>query len=578
MSGDVDPKPGFIRTYVFSTDHKMIAKQYLFLGIFYLLIAGLFAVQIRMQLAHPDAEAPLIGKALWPQTDGKMPPEFYNMLFTMHGSLMVFFAITPIVIGAFGNFVIPLQIGAKDMAFPILNMLSFWVMFIGGIVMAASFFVPHGAATAGWTAYASLSSSSEVTSPILGHGQTFWLLGIAFAGTSSLMGGINYIVTVLNFRCRGMKLLRMPLTTWGLFFTAILNVLWVPVVAAALFMVLVDRLFGTSFFMAGPLASVEGGQPLLYQHLFWGFGHPEVYILILPVWGLVGDLLSVFSRKPAFGYKATVYSMATIVILSQIVWGHHMFTSGMNPLLGHVFVFLTITISVPTSIFFLNWLATLWRGAIRLTEPMLYALGIVFVFCIGGLTGLFNALQALDIYVHDTYFVVGHFHYTLAASVLFGVFAGIHYWFPKMFGRNMNARMAKVHFCLTFIFLNCVFFSMMYVGAGGHMRRISDPTTYTFLKDFQVWNRFMGYSTLALAAAQLLFAWNFFHSLFFGKKAQQNPWQANTLEWSAPTPPPHGNFLSPPKVARGPYEFNSPLSGDRDWLMQDDPAATASDS
>lgn len=563
-----DHAHGFIRTYIFSLDHKMIAKQYLLLGIFFLLVAGLMALMIRAKLAYPGEEFPLVGNWFWSASKGVMPAEFYNSLFTNHGALMVFFAITPIVIGMFGNFVVPLQVGARDMIYPLLNLLSFWVLFAGALLMLISFHMPAGGAGAGWTVYAPLSSN---TVALGGWGQSLFVLGIAFAGTSSLMGGINIIATVLNNRCQGLGLLQVPLATWGLFFASVLNVLWVPVVAVALFMVFLDRTTGTNFFVPE-----KGGQVLLYQHLFWGFGHPEVYILILPVWGLVGDLLAVFSRKPAFGYKATVYSMASIVCLSQIVWGHHMFTSGMNPLLGKGFVVLTIAISVPTAIFFLNWLGTLWRGSIRFTPPMLYCIGIIFVFAIGGLTGLFNALQALDIHLHDTYFIVGHFHYTMAASVLLGGFAGIHYWFPKLFGRRMNDTLGVIHFFLTFILINVVFAAMMYVGLGGHPRRISDPSTYRFLDPFKPTNIMMYHAAMALGLSQLIFAWNFFYSLFKGKPATDNPWEASSLEWATVTPPPHGNFAVAPIVYRGPYEFSSPEAGPNGFILQNTvPAGSA---
>lgn len=558
---------GFISRYIFSTDHKTIAKQYLFLGLFFMVIAGAFAVLIRWQLAYPFKEIPILGRLVWSGSGNVMPPEAYTMLFTMHGMIMVFFAVTPILIGSFGNFLIPLQIGARDMAFPILNMLSFWVQFVGGVIIIASFFVPGGAGSAGWTVYAPLSSSPSAT---IGWGETLFILGLALAGTATMMGAINYVTTTLNLRAEGMHLMRLPLTVWGLFFSAILSILWIPIVAVALFMVLFDRVFGTSFFIAGPLAPYPGGQPLLYQHLFWGFGHPEVYILILPVWGIVGDLLSVFSRKPAFGYKATVLSMGTIVALSSIVWGHHMFTAGITPLLGQAFMLLTITISVPTAVFFLNWLATLWRGSIRLDTPMWFTLGVVFVFSIGGLTGLFHALQAFDVYIHDTYFVVGHFHYTLAASVFFGAVGGLYYWFPKMFGREMNDTLGKIHFFLTFILLNCIFFTMMWVGLGGHMRRIADPTAYEFLKPLQPKNVFMGWCAIALGLSQLIFVYNFFSSLFGRRVAAKNPWEAASLEWSAPSPPPHGNFLTPPVVYRGPHDFSDPSRPSRDWTMQDE--------
>ncbi len=556
---------GFIRRYVFSTDHKMIAMQYLFTGVLFLFLAGAFALLIRWQLAYPGQPVPLIGFLF---EGGTISNDTYNVLFTMHGTMMVFFAITPIVIGAFGNYLIPLSIGAEDMAFPKLNMLSYWMVVPGSLILLVSLFLGDGGAAGGWTAYPPLSASTSVELGLSQkHGQTLWILAIVFIGTSSLMGGINYIATVLNMRCPGMTLMRMPLTIWGLFYTSILNVLWVPVVAAALIFLLLDRVAGTTFFMAGPLAPQQGGQPLLYQHLFWGFGHPEVYILILPVWGIVADILATFSRKPAFGYKATVYSMGIIVTLSQVVWGHHMFTSGMNPLVGKAFMFLTLTISIPSAIFFLNWLGTIWQGSLRLTTPMLFALGIVFVFGIGGLTGLLNAVQTIDVYIHDTYFVVGHFHFTLAASVLFGAFAGIYFWYPKMFGKHMSEFWGKVHFWGSFIFLCAVFGAMFRLGIGGHMRRIANPNNYDFLKEIQHWNVYAGWATLGLVVTQLPFAINFFGSLFRKTPASENPWEACTLEWTAPSPPGHGNFASTPVVYGGPHEYSVP-GMEQDFRLQ----------
>ena len=560
----------FWRRYVFSTNHKVIAVQYLFTGVLFLAFGGLMALLIRWQLAYPWQPIPLIGKLLFPGSGGAVTPEAYPMLFTMHGGIMVFFAMTPILLGAMGNYTIPLEVGVRDMAFPRLNMLSYWLLVLGSALILLSFVVPGGAAGFGWTIYTPLSSSTQV-SP--GWGQDLFILGLALDAVSILMGGLNYITTIMQLRAPGLTLRRLPLTLWGLFYSAVLNTLWLPIVAAALFMVLCDRRLGTAFFVAGPLAPHEGGQVLLFQHLFWGFGHPEVYILILPVWGLVGDLLSVFSRKPAFGYKATVFSMLAITILSGVVWGHHMFTSGMNPLVGKAFMLLTITISVPTAIFFLNWLATLWRGAIRLTVPMLFALGVVFVFAIGGLTGLFNALQVFDVYIHDTYFVVGHFHYTLAASVLFGAYAFVYFWFPKIFGRQMSVWMGKLHFWLSFIFLNAVFFGMMVVGLHGHMRRIADATTYEFLKPMQTWNVWIGWAALGLGLAQLLFFHNFFRSLLKGKTAPANPWQAGSLAWTVSSPPPEHNFEERPRIFCGPHEYGVPELPNGDWLVQTDPRA-----
>lgn len=563
-------KKSFIRKYIFSIDHKVIGIQYLITGLLFLAIGGFLAFLIRWQIAYPWKPIPFLGNLLFSELGGIMPPEFYNMLFTMHGGIMVFFAVTPIVLGALGNFTIPLEIGARDMAFPRLNMVSFWSLFLGGILILVSFFVPGGAAGTGWTIYPPLSSSMK-TSP--GLGTDLFILGLVFDAVSIMAGGINYIVTIFNLRAKGMTMMRLPLTSWGLFFSSVLNTIWFPLAAAALFMILFDRRLGTAFLTAGPLAPREGGQVLLYQHLFWGFGHPEVYILILPIWGLVGDLLATFSRKPAFGYRATVTSMCIITILSGIVWGHHMFTSGMNPLVGKAFTFLTITISVPTAIFFLNWLGTIWRGSLHLETPMLFVLGIVFVFAIGGLTGLFHALQAFDVYIHDTYFVVGHFHFTLAASVLFGVFAFIYFWFPKMFGKQLNLRLGQIHFWLSFVFVNIIFFSMMRVGLAGHMRRIADPTAYEFLKPYQSWNVFMGWAALGLILSQFIFLFNFISAFFSKNKIGSNPWNCATLAWITSSPPHEHNFEQVPTVYCGPHEYSAPQLKGKDFISQSDPQA-----
>ena len=559
-------KPSFISHYIFSLDHKMIGRQFLFVGLLMLMIGGILAMLVRWQLAWPESPVPGLGfisePYIYPGPNGGgiIPPQTYNALFTMHATIMIFFVVMPIMVGTFGNFLIPLMIGAGDMAFPKLNMLSFWVGAISGVVMLSSFFVPGGPAAGGWTGYATLSAKAQYTG--VEWGQHLWIIALMLNGVSSLMGAINYITTVVNMRAPGMGYFRMPLTVWSLFITAILLLLALPVLTAALAMLLFDRMAGTSFFLPE-----GGGEPLLWQHMFWFFGHPEVYILVLPAMGITSDLLSTFSRKPIFGYHAMAFSMIAIAGLSWIVWGHHMFISGMNPLLGTAFMMTTMVIAVPSAIKVFNWLGTLWGGSIRLTVPMLFALGFVSNFLIGGLSGIFMASTPVDIFIHDTYFIVAHFHYVVA-GIIFALFAAVYYWFPKMFYRNMNQTLGKVHFVLTYIFFNGAFFPMHFLGVGGHMRRIYNPLQYEFITPMHDWNIFITWSALILGASQLFFLGNFFWSLFAGKKAEQNPRQANTLEWSAPTPAPHGNFLTTPTVYRGPYEYSSPEVTE-DWLPQD---------
>ena len=556
----------FWSTYVFSTDHKMIGRQFLFLGLFMLLIGGLLAMMIRWQLAWPETAVPGLNfipePYIYPgeKGGGIIPPQTYNAIFTMHATIMIFFVVMPIMVGSFGNFLIPLMIGTRDMAFPKLNMLSFWVGAVSGVVMLASFFVAGGPAASGWTGYATLSAKAQYTG--VDWGQNLWVISLIILGVSSLMGSINYITTIVNMRAPGMSYFRMPLTVWSLFITAILLLLALPVLTAALGMLLFDRTLGTSFFLPE-----GGGEPLLWQHMFWFFGHPEVYVLVLPAMGVTSELLATFSRKPIFGYHAMAFSMIAIAFLSWIVWGHHMFISGMNPLLGTAFMMTTMVIAVPSAIKVFNWLGTLWGGSIRLTSPMLFALGFVSNFLIGGLSGIFMASTPVDIFIHDTYYIVAHFHYVVA-GIIFALFAAVYYWFPKMFGRMMNEPLAKIHFVLTYIFFNGAFFPMHFLGVGGHMRRIYNPMQYEFIMPMQHWNVFITVSALILGASQIFFLVNFFWSLFAGKKAERNPWQANTLEWSAPTPPPHGNFEVQPVVYRGPYEYSSPEVKE-DWLPQD---------
>ena len=556
---------GFWRTYIFSLDHIMIGRQFLFFGLLMLIVGGLLAMMVRWQLAWPETVVPGLNWVPEPYMyEGIIPPQTYNALFTMHATIMIFFVVMPIMVGCFGNFLIPLMIGTRDMAFPKLNMLSFWVGAVAGVVMLSSFFVAGGPAAAGWTGYATLSARPQYTG--VQWGQNLWIISLLILGASSLMGSINYITTIVNMRAPGMSYFRMPLTVWSLFITAILLLLALPVLTAALAMLLFDRTLGTSFFLPA-----GGGQPLLWQHMFWFFGHPEVYILVLPAMGVTSDLLSTFSRKPVFGYHAMAFSMIALAFLSWIVWGHHMFVSGMNPLLGTAFMMTTMVIAVPSAIKTFNWLGTLWGGSIRFTAPMLFALGFVSNFLIGGLSGIFMASTPVDIFIHDTYYIVAHFHYVVA-GIIFALFGAVYYWFPKMFGRMMNEPLAKIHFVSTYVFFNLTFFPMHFLGVGGHMRRIYNPTQYEFLKPLQEWNVFITVSALLLGLAQLPFLINFFWSLFAGKKAERNPWHANTLEWVAPSPPPHGNFETQPVVYRGAYEYSSPEVKE-DWLPQDQPLA-----
>ena len=551
---------GFLRTYVFSTDHKMIARQFLFLGLFMLLIGGFLAMLIRWELGWPETPVPGL-RWLFRDTEGVIPPEVYNMLFTMHATLMIFFVVMPVMVGCFGNFLIPLMIGARDMAFPKLNMLSFWTGALSGVLMLAGFFVPGGHAAAGWTAYAPLSAVPQYSGVY--WGQNLWLISLFALGVSSMMGSINYITTLVNMRAPGMTLFRLPLVIWSLFVTAILLLLALPVLTSACAMLLFDRTLGTHWFDPS-----GGGEPLLWQHLFWFFGHPEVYILVLPAMGVTSDVLSTFSRKPIFGYHAMAYSMIAIAFLSWIVYGHHMFVSGMNPHLGTSFMLTTMVIALPSAIKSFNWLGTLWGGSLRFNTPMIHALAFLSTFTIGGLSGIFMASTPVDIFIHDTYFIVAHFHYVVA-GIIFAMFAAITYWYPKLFGRLMNDRIGQLHAILTFIFFNAVFFPMHFLGVGGMMRRIYNPTQYEFLQPLQPIGVFMSVCAFILGACQILFIGNFVGSLIWGRKAERNPWQANTLEWTAPSPPPHGNWgATIPTVYRGAYEYSSPEVTE-DFLPQD---------
>jgi len=567
------PEPGFIRKYIFSTDHKVIGIQFLITTMLMMLIGGALALGVRWQLAFPWESMPVVGKLVFTTESGQISPEFYTMLFTMHATVMIFLVIIPILAGAFGNFLIPLMIGADDMAFPTLNMLSYWFMPPAILCFMISFFVGGGPA-AGWTSYPILSALAEAA-PGSGWAQNWWLLGVTFVGVSSMMGSVNYMTTIINMRAPGMTLFRMPLTIWAMFITAILQAFALPVLTAAGFMLLGDRLLGTCFFVpAGVVVNnadptVGGGQPLLWQHLFWFYSHPAVYIMLLPAMGMVSDMLATMCRKPIFGYKPMVYSMSAIAGLGFVVWGHHMFTSGMNPALGMTFMVSTIMIALPSAIKTFNWIGTMWGGNIQFNTVFLNCAAFLSMFIVGGLSGIFMAAVPVDIYIHDTYFIVAHFHYVLFGATLFGVFAGIHFWFPKMFGRMMNEAVGKIHFALTFIGFNVTFFPMHLLGVAGMPRRYADPYMHNYLEHLLPMNKFMTMGALVMGFAQLLLIGNFLYSIFRGRKCNRNPWNANGLEWAAPSPPPHGNFDVPPVVYRGPYEYSSPLAPeDDDYLMQ----------
>jgi cytochrome c oxidase subunit 1 len=571
----------FVRKYIFSTDHKVIGKQYLAIALFWMLVGALTVVLIRWQLGWPGTPLPGSGwlsDEFWEGESwlaralphGVVAPEFYNKMFTMHGTIMVFFVAMPLLLGAFGNFLVPLMVGARDMVFPRLNMLSVWTLAVASVVLLVSFFVPGGAAAAGWTAYPPLSAVPRYSE--VDWGQNLWILALALEFTSFLMGGINMLTTTINLRAPGLSLFRLPLMVWFQCTAAVLFMLSVGPLIAGAVMLLLDRLAGTYFFLP-----TGGGQPLLWQHLFWFFGHPEVYVVMLPGLAMVLEILPVFSRKPIFGYHLILWATIAAGILSFIVWAHHMYQSGMDPRLAMPFSITTIIISVPFALMVFAMIATLWGGSISFPTPMLFALGTLGVFIVGGLSGIFNGSAPADIYIHDTYFVVAHFHYTLMSAVIFGGFAGLYYWFPKMVGRMLNEVLGKMHFWLTFIFFNLVFSVMHLVGVGGMMRRISDPLLYDFLKPLQPLNIFISVCAFLLLLGQLPFVINIFWSLFAGRRAPANPWQANTLEWSTASPPPYHNFDTIPAVHRGPYEYSAG-AGPEDWLPQDRPLVSGSSS
>ena len=554
----------FWRKYVFSLDHKVIARQYLSLGLFWAFAGGAMAYLMRWQLAWPESQVPLAGWIPEPlMYEGHMGPEFYNALITMHGTVMVFFVAMPILLAAFGNFLVPLMVGARDMAFPRLNMMSVWIFALASLVLLSSFFMPGGAAAGGWTSYPPLSAKAEYSG--VTWGVNLWLVAVALEFVSFLMGGINFLTTVINMRAPGLSMFRLPLFVWMQITAAVIFLLSVGPLIAGAVMLFMDRTLGTTFYLPE-----GGGQPLLWQHLFWFFGHPEVYVILLPGFGIILEIMAVFSRKPVFGYRPIIYATIVAGVLSFVVWAHHQFISGMDPRLAMPFSVTTILISVPFAFVIFAMIASLWRGSIQFTTPMLFAVGTLANFIVGGVTGIFNGSAPIDIYIHDTYFVVAHFHYTLFSVTFLAGFAGIYFWFPKMFGRMMNETLGKIHFALTLIFFNAAFVTMHLVGVGGMMRRIANPTQYEFLKPLQPLNIFITISVIGLLLGQVPFVVNFFWSLFAGPKAEENPWHANTLEWSTSSPPPHENFETIPVVYRGPYEYSLPGEAD-DWLAQDRP-------
>jgi cytochrome c oxidase subunit 1 len=568
-------KQSFITKYIFSQDHKTIAKQFLITGIAWAIVGALFSVLFRLQLGYPDQTFPfletLLGK--WGK-GGKIDPEFYYTAVTMHGTIMIFFVLTAGLSGTFANLLIPLQVGARDMASPFLNMLSYWFFFIAGIVMMSSLFLQTGAASGGWTSYPPLSALHDA-SPGSEKGVDFWLVSMALFIVSQLMGGLNYVSTILNMRTKGMSMTRLPLTVWALFFTAVLGILSFPVLLSSAILLLFDRNLGTSFYLsdiyvAGKILPNEGGSPILYQHLFWFLGHPEVYIVILPTMGIVSEVLSINSRKPIFGYMAMVGSLFAICILALLVWAHHMFVTGMNPFLGSVFVLLTLLIAIPSAIKVFNWITTIWRGNIRFTPATLFSIGFVSIFISGGLTGIWLGNSTIDIHVHDTYFIIAHFHLVMGVAAFFGMFAGIYHWFPKMFGRYMNNTLGYIHFWVTLVGAYLIFWPMHYMGLAGVPRRYLDFSLWQSFNQFSSLNKMISIVTIIVFAVSLMFVFNFFYSIFKGRKVRtRNPWDATTLEWTTPINPGHGNWEGDiPEVHRWPYDYGK---DGRDFIPQTEP-------
>jgi cytochrome c oxidase subunit 1 len=574
----------FWTNYIFSQDHKIIAKQFLITGIFWALLGGTLSVIFRLQLGFPDMNLDWLKPVLggWITPEGKLDPEFYLALVTMHGTIMVFFVLTAGLSGTFSNFLIPLQCGARDMASGFMNMLSYWFFFLSSVIMFVSLFISTGPAGGGWTIYPPLSALPQAIQGS-GLGMTLWLVSMALFIVSTLLGGINYITTVINMRTRGMSFTRLPLTIWAFFFTAIIGLLSFPVLFAAALLLIFDRSLGTSFFLSdiyigGEALPNMGGSPILFQHLFWFLGHPEVYIVLLPALGITSEIIATNSRKPIFGYKAMIGSMLFIAILSFIVWAHHMFVTGMNPFLGSIFMLLTLIIAVPSAVKIFNYVTTLWKGNLRFTPAMLFSIGLVSFFLTGGITGIFLGNSAVDIQLHDTYFVVAHFHLVMGSASFFGMLAGIYHWFPKMFGRMMDDRLGYIHFWITFIGVYLVFFPMHYIGIAGFPRRYYSFTNFETFTGFTDLNTLVSVAAILTLAAQFIFLFNFFYSIFRGRLAPANPWNATTLEWTTPRFPKHGNWPGEiPAVYRWPYDYSKPGSKE-DFIPQTIPFSETPES
>jgi cytochrome c oxidase subunit 1 len=570
-------KDTFITKYIFSIDHKMIAKQYLITGIIMGVIGVTMSMLFRMQLAWPEESFKIFNILLGDKwaPNGVMTNDIYLALVTIHGTIMVFFVLTAGLSGTFSNLLIPLQIGARDMASGFMNMVSYWLFFLSSVIMVCSLFIESGPANAGWTIYPPLSALPQAISGS-GLGMTLWLVSMAIFIASSLMGSLNYVVTVINLRTKGMSMTRLPLTIWAFFVTAIIGIVSFPVLLSAALLLIFDRSFGTSFFLsdiylAGEVLHYQGGSPVLFEHLFWFLGHPEVYIVILPALGITSEIIATNSRKPIFGYRAMIMSIIAIAFLSTIVWGHHMFISGMNPFLGSVFTFTTLLIAIPSAVKAFNYITTLWKGNLQFNPAMLFSIGLVSTFITGGLTGIILGDSTLDINVHDTYFVVAHFHLVMGISALYGMFAGVYHWFPRLFGRMLNKNLGYVHFWVTAICAYGVFFPMHFIGLAGLPRRYYTNTNFPLFDDLQNVNVLITTFALIGGVFQLVFLYNFFSSIFYGKKSVQNPWKSNTLEWTAPVEHIHGNWPGAiPEVHRWPYDYSKP-GHDDDFVPQNVP-------